>query len=284
MCPEPALLDGSWSSETLGLRGDSTLCDVSARAPSRFTTLSRVTGGTGAQGSSAAERLERAVEATARLTALTRASTYEEVTAFDQSGAVEVAVDTAGQTIGARVADDWLRRIDPARLASAVIEAAGRAGERLSAALARAVIGSEGDPSAAWSAVPDAKSEPAPDPSGSPRDVAEIAESAIAFLTPLTQGRWEQPHQEARGMSGPHVAVTVSATAGLTGCVIDPDWCAHQPGLSLSMHLDRALSQARSQLAPSPSGQGCNGLAVEALAYLTGVANATDDVEGVRTR
>jgi hypothetical protein len=203
----------------------------------------------------------------------------------DRSGVVHVVLGPDGLPAKFRVNTDWQRRIEPAAFGDAVLEACRVAvGERM-AAWTRSLENEgwqerleglgDGPPGPGTGSVPDHAMFMAHQstPDAQPRPIGEVTEDVFRAFDDLS--RWiAQPPQPASGSGtagGRRLLVTLSK-AGLISCTADPRWVAAQTAPRLTTALDRALSEARQDLAnkpeePSP-GAGLDGLLTEIMALL----------------
>jgi hypothetical protein len=199
------------------------------------------------------------------------ATVPERATGEDSTGAVRVVLDAAGLPVEIEVATDWQRRLEPARLGSAVTDAAARATDARVAQWGRSLDGR-------WTREVDALKEadatgrplttvepPAVDlprpPSGRNRPMDELAEEALRALDaslayanrPVTPPEATAANKD----STVHVSLT---TSGLAGCTVDAAWAHGKAGPVVSAAIRAAVTAARARLAsvepePSPAGE-----------------------------
>ena len=196
----------------------------------------------------------------------------------DATGWVLIVLGRDGLPTQIRVREGWRQRLEPDRLADAVLDANSDAMQRAMQGWTTAVDDGgwwrrrrdlEGDPTAE---TPFASRHLPPLPPGQARDGNELAEQVIRTLhdaqTPQTT-----PAAVGEGHDdGQHITVQISP-AGLAGCTIDPDWAQRQDGAFLSAALSTALRRATVQR-PVPSWPGAQvhslvGDAFATLTYLT---------------
>jgi hypothetical protein len=213
----------------------------------------------------------------------------DRATGEDDTGAVRVVLDSAGLPVDIDVAADWQRRLQPARLGSAVADAAARATDARVAQWGRSLDGdwlrevdamkeadAAGRPLATVDPPPvdlaaltqpsatSGRSGPS-GPAGSPpdrtRSMDVLAEEALraldASLAYADQDHTPPPVTAANRDGTVHVSLTSS---GLTGCTIDPAWAAGKGGPVLAAAIRSAVTAARARLAsvepePSPAGE-----------------------------
>ncbi|MCX4746689.1 hypothetical protein OG455_14370 [Kitasatospora sp. NBC_01287] len=205
----------------------------------------------------------------------------------DRSKTVTVLIGPDDLPLSIEVGPDWSRRLRPAELGGAVVEAGQRA------VVQRLAGWQEEAGRAAWQAVP----SELPDGGGpvaeppvaeappadltallgdlsqvAPRPLEELVEDV---LDSLDQAAAPPAPVEGRGSDQAGRLTLVLSPGGLTACELDESWAAERSSAELNRALARALAQAHSGLADAlraardRTATGPDALLREALALLS---------------
>jgi len=231
-------------------------------------------------------QLQRSAAELARFARDLAAATPASVEGSDPTGWVHVVLGPDGIPTEIRVREGWQQRVDPARLASAVMDANLDAVQRAMQAWTVAMQDSD------WrrdqtSFEADAREhragpgQPLPEsPFGHVRDTNELAEEVLSTL----QSVQTQPAPSAAAGTGHddgrHVTIQL-ASAGLTACTIEPGWALHHNGASISAGLSTALQRAVAKRSAQSSPRvEPDDLLGDALATLTSLTQIRPDQGG----
>jgi hypothetical protein len=183
----------------------------------------------------------------------------------DRTGSVRAEVGPDGLPIRFQVAHEWERRLRPAGVGPAVVEA-WQAGTRARLAawasgLSRPLGPPRGRESSERGVV-----------TAAPRPLEALADDLVRVFDQLAAQRHLAP-AEATGRAGnDRLTLTLTPTA-LLSCTVEVRWAVEQSGARLTTALNEALAEARAQLpvsAPDRSitDAGLDTLACEALELL----------------
>ena len=154
----------------------------------------------------------------------------------DQSGAVEVILDSNGTARDVRIAADWRRRTPLDQVGAAVVAADTDAARNRARSFAEAVASTEDyplDPLPAPTAVA---------PAVRARPISGLAESALDAFD--TIDRFRVPAHAVTGTNSER-SVRISLDQGrITDCSIDLSWLARQDDTTLAHALREALASA----------------------------------------
>jgi DNA-binding protein YbaB len=188
----------------------------------------------------------------------------------DTSGWVQVAVGADGLPRTIRIRNGWNQRLEPERLAEAVMQAHGDAVSTATRAWSSQLTDD------GWVRRRERMEHPAPDvsgqagpvlPHGAVRETSALAEDVLAALHRVQQ----PPQAPAEGEGSDqarHVTVRVGQ-GGLLDCRIEPGWAARFDGDAITAALTTAVRAARTALpAPSAPDATAGDLAADALATL----------------
>jgi hypothetical protein len=179
-----------------------------------------------------------------RLTRDLAAATPRQAEGSDATGSVQVTLGLQGIPVRFRIRSDWHERLEPERLASAVVDANADAIQRAMSMWTDAL-----DDNRWWQRRADLEEtttteEPLPPlPYGRVRDTDELAESVLARLHAVRQQSVNESASTEGRDDSRHVAVQIGA-GGLTACVIDAEWAKDRDGTSISTALSAALARA----------------------------------------
>lgn len=177
----------------------------------------------------------------------------------DASGAAEAIIDRTGKPTALRLADDWERRVDPADVGGALVEAYQRAVQQHLTAWSEDLERSgwrydarEVDERAAAAAAPALFR--APVGFGAPRSIESLLEDVL--------GELDRSHRRAARTTQPPAPRSSAADAGrvsvqitrqaLTGVHVDPEWARGTGAPTINGELAQALRTARLTAAQAP--------------------------------
>jgi hypothetical protein len=205
------------------------------------------------------------------------AATPRRADGADATGSARIVLGADALPIEIGVGDGWRRRLAPAGLGAAVLDANRDAVQRAMQAWTdeldhgrwwsrRADL----DEAAGEGTDPVALGPPEP-PHGQARDSSELAELVLAALQDAQQPTVAPASDEGTD-DRRHVVVQVGP-GGLTSCVIDPDWAASRDGTTISAALSSAMQRAKAKRPlTSPPGVESDNLVADALATLASLA------------
>jgi hypothetical protein len=216
------------------------------------------------------------------------AATPPSVEGSDQTGLVHVVLGPDGIPTAIHVREGWQQRVDPARLASAVIDANGDAVQRAMQAWTVAM-----QENGWWRRQADFDADAVEGTAGAgqplseslfghARDSNELAEEVLSKLQ-ATQTQQAPPPAPDEGQDdGQHVTIQI-ASGGLNACTIEPDWARRHNGSSISAALSTALQRAVAKRSAQPSPRiELDALLGDALATLTSLTAIPPDQGGNR--
>lgn len=204
----------------------------------------------------------------------------------DATAWVLIVVGRDGIPTQIRVREGWRQRLEPERLASAVLDASAvavrRAVQTWSNTLddggwwrRRADFEENTDGRVAGEGMPDA-------PFGHARDSNDVAEAVLRRLHDAQPPQAAPPASvEGHDDDDGHVTIRIAA-GGLAACSIDPDWARHSDGVSISAALSTALRRAVAKYPAPPATSEPDTLIGDALATLTSLTAAPADQGGNR--
>lgn len=199
----------------------------------------------------------------------------------DPGRTVHVILGEDGLPKSFRVANDWNRRIEPANLGSAVLQACQAAmAERLSAwtnalqeegwedKLTALRTGTTGVQEASQ-ATPTSRLPVQQKP---PRHLSDVTEDVLKALDNVGGLNQSTESVAAAGSAAEGRLTITLSRSGLTSCNADPRWASNQTAARLMDALSEALSRAKRELANSSEGDApqetLNNLFSEAMALL----------------
>ncbi|GGM68458.1 hypothetical protein GCM10012275_43710 [Longimycelium tulufanense] len=204
-------------------------------------------------------QLQRYATGLQELMAEANAEAPSRTTGTDHTGVIQVGLGADGLPEAIRVQQGWERRLEPARVGEAVVEAAQVAlGERMASWTIRLRdIG--------WQAqverLQQGDEPPAPPVPGEvppalrravdqarPRPLGDLAEDMIAAFDHVEQMTPPAVATATGSAAAGKLTLTLSR-AGLVSCVAEPHWVARQTATMLTNALGEALAGARTALA-----------------------------------
>jgi hypothetical protein len=220
-------------------------------------------------------QFQRSAAELGRLTRDLCDATAQPVEGSDPTGWVRVILGPDGIPTAIRIREGWQQRIDPAHLASAVIDANGDAVQRAMQAWSVAMQDSgfqrrqtdvEADAVASTASLGQSL------PFGHARDINELAEEALSQLHAAQAPQTAASALEEAHDDGRHVTVQI-ASDGLRACTIEPAWAERHNGstisAALSTALQRAVARRSAQSSPRVELDALLGDAVATLTSLT---------------
>jgi hypothetical protein len=234
------------------------------------------------------ERLRRQASELGELARDLGATVPEHVEGSDPTGSVLVVLGRHGLPADIRVREGWRQRLEPERLASAVLDAHSDAAQRAMRAWSNVV-----DDRGWWRRRADleyvvaeepaqaSRSVPEP-PLGQVRDSNELAEEVMRKLRDAQAPQTASPTSAEGQDDGKHVTIQITS-GGLASCAIEPDWARHHDGPAISGALSTALRRAvAGHPAPPSAGAEPDSLIADALATLMNLTATPPDPGGTR--
>lgn len=222
-------------------------------------------------------QLQHSAAELGRLTRELAAAAAQPIEGSDSTGWVHVVLGPNGTPTQIRIREGWQQRVDPTRLANAVIDANGDALQRAMQTWTVAMQDSgwwRRQAAFETDAAESTAGASQPLPFGHARDVNDLAEQALSQLQAAQSPQAPSSAPEEGRDDGQHVTIQI-ASDGLRTCTIEPAWAARHSGSAISAALTTALQRAvekRSpQLSPRVEPDALLGDALATLASLTAI-------------